>query len=106
VLFKIKHFNATNFYGRFNEASGSFNLGPSGFVNVKIAMESLMSGNPKRDQHLKGPDFFSVKEFPEATFKSHSLNKSGGNMYEASGDLSMHGITRPVTAKIEFTGAG
>lgn len=106
VIFKIKHLNTANFYGRFNEATGSFSLDEGGSIDVKINVDSFSSGNPKRDQHLRGPDFFSVKEFPEATFKSSSIKKTGASMYEAAGEMTLHGVTKPVTAKVELTGTG
>lgn len=106
VIFKIKHMNVANFYGRVNEASGSFDVREGGSIDVKINMSSLASGNAKRDQHLAGPDFFSVKEFPEAGFKSTSIKKTGAHTYEATGDMTLHGVTKPVTAKIEHTGEG
>src|SRR5438874_10353292 len=49
VIFKVKHFNTSNFYGRFNTATGSFDLSEGGSVDVKIDINSLSSGNPKRD---------------------------------------------------------
>lgn len=106
VIFKVKHMEAANFYGRIDDVSGSFDLRDGGSVNVVIKTESVNSGNEKRDQHLRGPDFFSCKEFPEATFKSKSVRKTGDKTYEVSGDLTLHGVTRPLTVKIEETGTG
>jgi polyisoprenoid-binding protein YceI len=106
VIFKVKHLETANFYGRIDDVSGSFDLRDGGSVNVVIKTESVNSGNEKRDQHLRGPDFFSSKEFPEATFRSKSVRKTGDKTYEVAGDLTLHGVTRPLTVKIEETGAG
>jgi polyisoprenoid-binding protein YceI len=62
------------------------------------------SGNDKLDAHLKSPDFFNSKEFPKMSFVSKSAKKSTGGMYEVSGDLTMHGVTKPITAMVEVTG--
>ncbi len=63
------------------------------------------TANAKRDQHLKGPDFFNAVQFPTISFVSSGAVKSG-NGYEVSGDLTLHGVTKPVTLKVTPTGTG
>src|SRR5262245_55236495 len=74
VNFKISHLGLSWIHGRFNDFSGSFTLDPdnpgSGSFNLSIKAESIDTNNSKRDAHLRSPDFFNVKQFPEITFKS------------------------------------
>jgi polyisoprenoid-binding protein YceI len=73
---------------------------------ITIQTESVDTANAKRDQHLKSPDFFNAKQFPTITFKSSQSKKTGDNTFDVTGDLTLHGVTKPVTAKITKTGGG
>ncbi len=110
MVFKIKHQKVANFYGRFNEVSGSFNLNAaapeSSTIEVKVNADSVDSANTKRDQHIKSADFFSVKEFPDITFKSTSTAKVSDGVYDVTGDLTFRGVTKPITARVTDTGTG
>jgi polyisoprenoid-binding protein YceI len=74
VIFSIKHLGVTDFYGRFNDVSGTVvfdKADPSkSSVEVTVPVESVDTKNEKRDQHLKSPDFFNAKQFPMIIFKS------------------------------------
>ena len=109
VVFRIRH--ATSFfYGRFNQVSGSFDLNAAdptkSSLEVSVKTESIDSNNSKRDQHLKSQDFFSATEFPAITFKGKDFKKSADNKWEVKGDLTLHGVTKPVTIAVEDTAAG
>jgi polyisoprenoid-binding protein YceI len=110
VLFKVKHNNVSNFYGRFNEVSGTFNINKEdaskSSMDITVKAESVDSNNEGRDKHLNGPDFFSSKEFPSITFKGTKFEKAGDNQFTVTGDLTLRGVTKPVTAKVEHTGEG
>ena len=108
VIFRIKHLNVSAFYGRFNEVKGSFTVddGGAGAVDITIVAASVDTANARRDGHLKSPDFFSAKQFPEITFKSKSLKKLEGNRYEAKGTLSLHGVSKEITVALERIGSG
>lgn len=107
VLFRIKHAGAAHFYGRFNEVSGSFNFDDAASsINIAVKTESIDTNSSGRDNHLRGPDFFNAREHPQITFKSSSIKKTGENTYEATGTLSLHGVSKQITAKIEHTGFG
>ena len=99
VIFGIKH-SATNFYGAFKDISGTVTFDaadPSkGSVELTVPVESIDTRNDKRDQHLKSPDFFNAKQFPAITFKSSKIEGSGES-YKISGDLTIHGVTKPIT---------
>lgn len=111
LLFRIKHLNVAYFYGRFNEMSGSFQFDAQAPENSKIELEvkteSIDSNNANRDRHLKSPDFFSAKQFPTVTFKSTRFEKTETeNIYKLTGELSLHGVTKEITANVEHTGSG
>lgn len=110
VLFRIKHMNVGYFYGRFNDIAGEFTIDPANpsgsSFDFKINLESLDTNNKDRDKHLLGPDFFNAKEFPEIAFKSTQAQKVDEHTYEVVGDLTMHGVTKPVTVRIDYVGSG
>jgi polyisoprenoid-binding protein YceI len=109
ALYRVKHMQVSFSWGRFDDVSGmvAWDAGnpESASFDVRIKTESIDSNNRKRDEHLKGPEFFDTKKFPTMTFKSSSVKKTGDNEYEVSGDFTLHGVTRPLTAKVEMTGA-
>jgi polyisoprenoid-binding protein YceI len=111
VIFSVNHLGATNFYGRFNDISGTVVLDkadPSkGSIELSIPIESLDTRNAKRDQQLRSPDFFDAKQFPVITFKSKKVEgffstvKRSMIACKVSGDLTLHGVTKPLTLEIE-----
>jgi polyisoprenoid-binding protein YceI len=107
LIFKIKHVDTANFYGRFNDVSGSFTLDDDPAkcsVQIDVKVASVDTHDNTRDGHLKSPDFFNAKEFPTLTFKSTSFAKTGDGAYDVSGDLTIHGVTKAVTVKAAKTG--
>jgi polyisoprenoid-binding protein YceI len=109
MVFRVKHMGTSNFYGRFNSITGSFTLDNDAAKNsftVQIPTDNVDTANAKRDQHLKGPDFFNAKQFPTITFKSTEVKKAGDSSFDVTGDLSLHGVTKSVTAKVTKTGSG
>jgi len=103
VAFKISHLGLSWIHGRFDEFSGHFAIDPqdpaSCSFELTISAQSIDTNNRKRDDHLRSPDFFNVKQFPALTFKSTAVQpvKDG---YDVTGDLTLHGVTRPVTLKL------
>jgi polyisoprenoid-binding protein YceI len=69
-------------------------------VEVSVPVESVDTKNEKRDQHLKSPDFFNAKQCPMIIFKSKSVEASG-DTYKVTGDLTLHGVTKPLTLEIK-----
>jgi len=108
ALFRIQHMGAGMFWGRFDDVSGTVTTrgpGPDSIAfDITIDPASVSSGNEKLNGHLKSPDFFSVKEFPSMTFKSTSASRGADGIWSVNGDLTMHGVTKPITAKVEMTG--
>jgi polyisoprenoid-binding protein YceI len=100
VYFKISQLNLSFAYARFDEVSGASTLdgddaGKSSFtLSVKTA--SIDTNNKNRDDHLRSPDFFNVRQYPAMTFKSTAVKAVDGGL-EVTGDLSLHGATKSVT---------
>jgi len=110
VIFKVKHLGVSYQYGRFNDISGQVvydekNPAKSS-VEISIKAQSADTANEKRDTHLKGPDFFNAAQFPLLTFKSKSVKKTQENAFEVTGDLTVKGVTKPLTFNFTRTGAG
>ena len=110
ALFKVKHMGASYVYGQFTAIAGSiaFDAGnpEASSVEVTIKSESVTTHNAGRDRHISGPDFFNVKEFPVLTFKSSSWKKTGENTYTVTGDFTLLGVTKTITASLEHVGDG
>ena len=110
IVFRVKHLGIAYVYGRFNGPTGSFVFDESSPSKSAIEMQAetknIDTAVEKRDTHLKSPDFFNAGEYPLVSFKSSSVKKISGNTYEVSGDLTLLGKTRPITAEVHATGAG
>jgi polyisoprenoid-binding protein YceI len=78
----------------------------SSSVEFTIQAASIDTNNDKRDAHLRSADFFDVEKHPTITFKSTAVKDLGGGKHELTGDLTMHGVTKPVTLAVTFLGAG
>lgn len=109
ILFSATHLGVSNLYGRFNDVSGTVTFDqadPSkSSVNLTIPIESVDTRVAKRDQQLKGPDFFNAKQFPVMTFKSTKVEGSG-DAYKVTGDFTLHGVTKPLTFEVKKGGEG
>lgn len=100
VVFSIKHVGVTNFHGSFNEINGTviFDAAdPSkSIVQLSVPVQSVDTRHPKRDGHLKSPDFFNAEKFPAVTFKSTKVEGSG-DVFKVTGDFTLLGVTKPIT---------
>jgi polyisoprenoid-binding protein YceI len=109
VVYRIKHMGLANSFGMFKDVSGSFTTDEAAPQNSKfeftVKADSVDSANPKRDQHLKSPDFFSAREFPTITFKSKKVSKSADGGYQVVGDLTLHGVTKEISFTIDKIGS-
>src|SRR6202166_712559 len=109
VLFSVQHLRVANTYGRFNDISGVVVFdkeNPSkSSVDLSVLVESLDTHNSIRDKSLKSPDFFDAKQFPTMTFKSTKVEGSGDTL-KVSGDLTIHGVTKPMTVDFKKGGEG
>ncbi|MEO7597945.1 MAG: YceI family protein [Opitutus sp.] len=109
VGFSIRHF-VSKVPGSFTKVNGTItvdreNLEKSS-VDVVIDVDSVSTANEKRDNHLKSPDFFDVAKFATSTFKSASWKKTGEDTFDVAGDLTVHGVTKPVVLQMTLLGFG
>jgi len=96
-------------YGRFNEIKGRIVVDKDpakSSVEITINADSLDTGVPDRDKHLKSPDFLNTRQFPTITFKSRKIEAIGKDRYRVTGDLTLHGVTRPITVTVTKLGEG
>ncbi len=109
VVFAVNHFGYSYCYGMFGKYSGKFTFDPQNVsasqFQFTIEAASLDTKSEKRDEHLKGPDFFNVKQFPEITFVSKSASVSGDSI-QVKGTLTMHGVSKEVTLPLTYMGTG
>jgi len=109
VHFYVRHMVISKVHGRFSKWSGQLDFDPSNpgkaTVAVKIDASSVDTQVADRDAHLKSPDFFDVARFPELSFVSKKVEGSGENL-KIHGELTMHGVTKPVVLDAEFSGTG
>ncbi len=75
-------------------------------VNVSIDAGSIETREPQRDAHLKSADFLDAEKFPKLTYKSTKVEKAGEKKYSVTGDLTIHGVTKPVKLEVEELGGG
>jgi polyisoprenoid-binding protein YceI len=112
AIFKTSHMGISNLYGRFNSISGTVDIDDAApeksTVEISLKTDSIDTQIEARDKHLKGPDFFDAKQYPTITFKSTKVAKDGvkGDGWEVTGDLTLHGVTKPITVHVEKTGEG
>jgi polyisoprenoid-binding protein YceI len=109
VDFSVRHLLVSKVRGRFNKWNGTLlideaNLGASS-VEVQIDAASVDTSEPKRDEHLRSADFFDVEKYPHLTFKSTAVEKNGDERLRVTGDLTLHGVTRPVVLDVERGGS-
>ncbi|MBC7270709.1 MAG: YceI family protein [Streptomyces sp.] len=106
--FVARHAMVTNVKGKFLDFSGSLHLDGTdpakSTASIDVKMESIDTGNADRDGHLKSADFFKTDEYPTMTFRSTSAESLGGDDYRITGDLSILGVTKPITIDLEFNG--
>jgi polyisoprenoid-binding protein YceI len=107
VEFAVKHLMISTVKGRFSDVKGSLALTDAGeaSLDVTIGAASITTGVDARDTHLRSADFFEVEKFPELRFVSTSATRQGDG-WRLEGDLTMHGVTRPVTLAVTEEGAG
>jgi polyisoprenoid-binding protein YceI len=110
VQFRIQHLGYSWLYGRFDDFSGRFTYDvddPSNsYTEVTIKTASIDSNHAERDKHLRGDEFLDVDRYPEARFVSTSYQENNDGTATLTGDLTLHGVTRPVTIAVESIGHG
>jgi polyisoprenoid-binding protein YceI len=110
IHFSVRHMVVSKTRGRFARWSGQIQLDPDqlekGSVSVEIDPASIDTGDAQRDGHLRSGDFFDVEKFPKASFKSTKVVENGDGQLKILGDLTIRGVTRPVTLDATYEGTG
>lgn len=110
VQFRIQHLGVSWLYGRFNAFDGRFTYDAKNPANnraeVNIDVASIDSNHAERDKHLRSAEFLDVEKFPQARFMSTAYKDQGNGKGVLSGNLTLHGVTRPVTIAVERIGEG
>ncbi len=108
ISFSVKHLMVSTAKGSFRDFKGSFDFDEAKStlknVDVEIQVGSVDTKQPKRDEHLKSPDFFDVAKFPLMTFKADSATVKEGKPTKINGTLTMHGVSKPVTLDLVYAG--
>jgi len=108
IKFTVTHLVISEVEGVFKTYSGTIISNNPDFTDASIDftvdVKSINTDNEMRDKHLKSADFFDAEKYPQITFKSSSFIKLSGNNYELSGDLTMHGISKPVKFAVTYGG--
>ncbi|OKK06716.1 polyisoprenoid-binding protein [Streptomyces sp. CB03234] len=109
IGFTARHAMVTNVRGAFTDYEGILNLDGSdpaaSSASIDVRIPSIDTGSADRDGHLRGADFFDAERFPLMTFRSTSAEALGGTDYRITGDLTIKGVTKPITIDLEFNGA-
>ncbi len=107
IAFKVKHLMISTVHGTFSGFEGSITTPDDTFDGSTITFSAdastVSTKNEQRDGHLKSPEFFDVEKFPKLTFTSTQVKKTG-NVLEVTGDLTIRGVTKPVTLSATFNG--
>lgn len=109
ALFRVQHLGAGNFWGRFNDVTGTIVFNPHDAektfaFDISIPVASIDSGIAKLDAHLKSPDFFNAKEHEAISFKSTAIERLSQNVWDVEGNLTLNGITKEIVALVRFVG--
>ena len=108
--FCVRHMMVTYVRGHFKNIQGVLEFDPekpeAGRVQVEINAAEFWSGEPERDDHLRSSDFLDVPNHPKITFRSTKVAPTARNEYKVTGDLTIRGVTRPVTLDVRFLGQG
>ena len=103
--FKVRHLTVSNVTGTFGKVKGVAEIDDKDIMTLQVAVtleaSSIDTGHAKRDEHLRGPDFFDVVKYPTLAFVSKKISRIGANKIQVTGDLTIRGITKEVTVDVE-----
>ena len=110
IGFRIEHLHVAYFYGRFNDVSGTFRFDETHPANTMLDLHvraaSIDTHNFWRDRDLKSAQFFDVGKFKEIVFRSTAASRLDEHRFSVAGDLTLRGVTRPLTVTVTRTGSG
>ena len=106
--FCVRHMMVTNVRGHFKDVHGTLKFDPKkpgeGSVDVVIDARKIWSGEPARDDHLRSADFLDAEKFPEIRFHGDKVAVIGESDYRVEGNLTIRGVTKPVTLLVHYLG--
>ena len=106
--FCVRHMMVTWVRGHFKEVHGSLGFDPENpatlSMEATISAAGIWTGEPQRDEHLRSGDFLEVVNHPAITFKSTKSERTGGNDYQLTGELTIRGIAQPITLSVRYLG--
>jgi polyisoprenoid-binding protein YceI len=110
VEFSVRHMMIAKVRGVFHTFEAEVEADPydltTADVQISVDLRSIDTRNEDRDNHLRSADFFDVEKYPKMTFRSTRIVKTGEGAYDVTGDLTLHGVTRPETFQVTFEGSG
>jgi polyisoprenoid-binding protein YceI len=108
IEFSVKHMMVTTVKGRFTQFQGEIEIDEATPANSKVDLTietaSISTGDANRDGHLRSADFFEPEKYPTITFASTKVEPLGGEQYRVTGDLTLHGVTRPISFDVTREG--
>ena len=108
IKFAVTHLVISEVEGEFTSFEGKVVSESEDFSGASVEFSAQVSSidteNEQRDGHLQSPDFFNAAEYPTLSFVSSSFEKKSGNKYELKGELTMHGVTKPITLDVTYGG--
>lgn len=106
----VSHFGFSTYSGEFTKFDARLTLDPKSpeksAFNATVDMASVETNDDKLDEHLRAPDFFDTAKFPTATYRSTRVERTGATTARVTGNLTLHGVTKPVTLNVTFNRAG
>jgi polyisoprenoid-binding protein YceI len=110
ITWSISHFGFSTYVGQFSSVAAILKLDPKAVsatsLEATVQTHSIGTFNPALDTHLKSPDFLDVAKFPAATFKATAVKQTGERTADISGDLTLHGVTKPIVIQATFNRGG
>lgn len=110
IVFSTSHLGFSTYYGFFGDLDAKLDFDPKAparsTLEVIVNVAGLVTNDPKLDEALKSPEYFDTGKFPVATFKSTKIDLSGASRGKITGDLTLHGVTKPVTLQATLNGGG
>jgi len=110
IVFSVLHLGFTNYYGVFSRASGELKLNPASLaatsLSVTVPTDSVMTTSADLNDKLKGDQWFDVDKYPTMQFRSSRVTQTGEKTATVEGELTFHGVTRPMVLSATFIGAG
>ena len=110
ILFRVKHLGIGYTYGQFIGVTGNFTfdtkMATENAIEMQVSTKNIYTGDTKRDNHLRSPDFFDIEKHPYIYFKGKLVKETAKDTYLMTGELTILGVSRPVRAKVLQTGKG